>query len=149
MIFDITSHWWDGGKVLQKQPFVERLRAFHAINRSFRFRERIDEWLSGGVVRPSHFRNHLQKLLAQDGEMADLSVSRPSSRQHWGIPVPGDSTQVQTSSPQKGFPLTDRLREVRIKGGKGSKILYVLRGRHLSPGSLMKLDKTCAKQSMY
>jgi len=59
-----------------------------------RFRERIDEWLSGGVVRPSHFRNHLQKLLAQDGEMADLSVSRPSSRQHWGIPVPGDSTQV-------------------------------------------------------
>ena len=110
----VTSHWWDRGKVLQKQPLVERLRAFHAINRSFRFRERIEEWLSGGVVRPSHFRNHLQKLLAQDGEMADLSVSRPSSRQHWGIPVPGDSTQVQTSFPQYGFPLTNtRLREVR------------------------------------
>ena len=40
-----------------------------------------------------HFRNHLQKLFVE-GEMADLSVSRPSSRQHWGIPVPGDPSQV-------------------------------------------------------
>ena len=59
-----------------------------------RFKEGLNEWLGGGVVRPSHFRNHLQRLLLQ-GEMADLSVSRPSSRQHWGIPVPGDSNQVR------------------------------------------------------
>ena len=58
-----------------------------------RFKEGVSAWLDGGAVRPPHFRNHLQRLILQD-ELPDLSVSRPSTRQHWGVPVPGDAGQV-------------------------------------------------------
>jgi methionyl-tRNA synthetase len=78
-----------------------------------RFRQRLKDWLDGGVIRPTHFRsvwnvsykkyvlwdsvlsfrNHLNNLFSSD-EMGDLSVSRPIARQQWGIPVPGDPGQV-------------------------------------------------------
>lgn len=43
------------------------------------------------IVRPAKFQKILIDLINTLEE--DLSVSRPSSRVHWGIHVPGDSSQ--------------------------------------------------------
>ena len=46
----------------------------------------------GPVVQPSKYHNLLKSWLDQD--LPDLSVSRPSSRLSWGIPVPDDASQT-------------------------------------------------------
>lgn len=47
---------------------------------------------TGPVVEPVKYYNLLKSWL--DQEQPDLSVSRPSSRLDWGIPVPGDPSQT-------------------------------------------------------
>ncbi|KAL3202075.1 hypothetical protein MRX96_053450 [Rhipicephalus microplus] len=58
------------------------------------FQEDLLHWLksSEGIVKPAKF----QKLLMHwiDGGLQDLSVSRKSTRVHWGIHVPEDSSQT-------------------------------------------------------
>lgn len=49
-------------------------------------------WLVGPVVRPQRHYNLLKSWLEQD--LFDLSISRPSTRLSWGIPVPGDSSHT-------------------------------------------------------
>lgn len=44
------------------------------------------------IIRPSKFQQILLDMIQAQKE--DLSVSRPSSRVHWGIPVPGDPSQT-------------------------------------------------------
>lgn len=46
---------------------------------------------SRAAVYPEAYR---QDLLKQAASLTDLSVSRPSSRVSWGVPVPGDPTQT-------------------------------------------------------
>lgn len=46
----------------------------------------------GPVVRPSRHYNLLKSWLEQD--LYDLSISRPSTRLSWGIPVPEDPSQT-------------------------------------------------------
>ena len=59
------------------------------------FRERIRLWLDqNNVISPPIFRNHLQMFLDQGESLPDLSVSRPSTRLHWGVPVPEDPAQT-------------------------------------------------------
>lgn len=48
--------------------------------------------LSAAVV-PENARKQVNSWLT-DGTLSDLSVSRPSSRLTWGIPVPNDNTQT-------------------------------------------------------
>lgn len=57
------------------------------------FREPLLHWLErAGVITPAKFQN-LVKSWIQEG-LEDLSVSRPSNRLQWGIPVPRDHTQT-------------------------------------------------------
>ncbi|KAM0792527.1 hypothetical protein ACM66B_005196 [Microbotryomycetes sp. NB124-2] len=58
------------------------------------FRDKLIEWLSS-EPHPLQPPSRTQALLASlnasgDGDLADLSISRPSSRLQWGIPVPDD-----------------------------------------------------------
>lgn len=48
--------------------------------------------LLGPVVQPTRHYNLLKSWLEDD--LHDLSISRPSSRLSWGIPVPHDSSQT-------------------------------------------------------
>jgi methionyl-tRNA synthetase len=60
-----------------------------------RYRDRIREAIAGGVVtiNPVQKRNEVLALL--DRGLQDFSVSRPAERADgWGIPVPGDPSQV-------------------------------------------------------
>lgn len=41
-----------------------------------------------------HPPTHHQSILKQTTDMQDLSISRPSSRVKWGVPVPGDDSQT-------------------------------------------------------
>jgi methionyl-tRNA synthetase len=42
-------------------------------------------------VTPAHFHTAIAKEVEAAGE---LSISRPSSRVKWGVPVPGDESQT-------------------------------------------------------
>lgn len=55
--------------------------------------EGILKWLShGDRVHPKKFERILYDFLAEP--LPDISVSRPASRVHWGITVPGDDSQT-------------------------------------------------------
>jgi methionyl-tRNA synthetase len=43
-------------------------------------------------IHPKVFRKPLENLVSS--ELGKLSVSRPASRLRWGVPVPGDDSQV-------------------------------------------------------
>ena len=59
------------------------------------FKESIKKWLvEENVVYPSIFANSLMNVLESGNELNVLSVSRPRKRLNWGIPVPGDESQV-------------------------------------------------------
>ena len=49
------------------------------------------------VIIPETARHYVLSWLCEP--LADLSVSRPSSRLSWGVPVPGDNTQTVTTPP--------------------------------------------------
>ncbi|KAL7423543.1 methionyl-tRNA synthetase [Cryptotrichosporon argae] len=67
---------------------VEENWKFRLSNR----REGLERWLS----RPESVwpESHRRDLLRQAADMQDLSISRPTSRLHWGVPVPGDASQT-------------------------------------------------------
>ena len=73
---------------------VQRIREKNYFFRMSRFRDRLirhveenPEW-----IVPASRRNEVLGFLAQP--LADLSISRPRSRIHWGIPIPWDPDQV-------------------------------------------------------
>ena len=60
-----------------------------------RYRDRISDAITSGAltINPPQKRNEILALL--DGGLQDFSVSRPAARADgWGIPVPGDPSQV-------------------------------------------------------
>ena len=67
------------------------------INWMFRlssYREELLSWHKEKMpVWPAQFRGQVSSWLS-DSDMPDLSVSRPSSRLHWGVQVPGDQDQT-------------------------------------------------------
>lgn len=44
------------------------------------------------VIRPTNFLEDVKRWIGEG--MNELSVSRPRSRLTWGIPVPGDDSQI-------------------------------------------------------
>ncbi|XP_046383686.1 methionine--tRNA ligase, mitochondrial [Ischnura elegans] len=57
------------------------------------FKDDLLHWLKDErVIQPAKF-HHILKAMIEDVSLGDLSVSRPSDRIRWGIPVPGDATQ--------------------------------------------------------
>ncbi|XP_059045502.1 methionine--tRNA ligase, mitochondrial [Achroia grisella] len=58
------------------------------------FKTHLQEWLKNdGVITPSKYQKQLQDFLENEPYFPDISVSRPSSRVHWAIRVPGDKDQ--------------------------------------------------------
>nr|XP_022911507.1 methionine--tRNA ligase, mitochondrial isoform X1 [Onthophagus taurus] len=59
------------------------------------FQDNLKNWLlrNENAVQPKKFHKILLNWITKD-EMRDVSISRPISRVHWGIKVPGDSTQT-------------------------------------------------------
>ncbi|XP_063216019.1 methionine--tRNA ligase, mitochondrial isoform X2 [Bacillus rossius redtenbacheri] len=51
-------------------------------------------WLKTEPVRPARFQQQLLAWVGGPSALRDVSVSRPSSRVHWGVPVPGDHGQT-------------------------------------------------------
>ncbi|KAJ1719921.1 methionyl-tRNA synthetase [Coemansia erecta] len=80
------------------------------------FRDRLVDWIENNpdAVYPVIRRNEVLGWL-QSG-LEDLSVSRPRSRQNWGIPVPGDSEHtvyvwidaLVNYATVDGYPWTDK-----------------------------------------
>jgi len=60
-----------------------------------KFQDDLVYWLKqGGHVKPVKFEKQLLMWIEENGLMSgDVSVSRPVSRVHWGIQVPGDPSQ--------------------------------------------------------
>ncbi|XP_050310423.1 methionine--tRNA ligase, mitochondrial [Anthonomus grandis grandis] len=60
------------------------------------FREDLVYWLKQNerAVIPQKFHKILLDLINSGDALKDISVSRPSSRVHWGIPVPNDPDQT-------------------------------------------------------
>lgn len=46
------------------------------------------------AVVPHKFHKILLDLINTDDALADISVSRPTSRVYWGVPVPNDEEQT-------------------------------------------------------
>ena len=48
------------------------------------------------AIHPPHQMKEIMDILSSpdSGNIPDLSISRPSSRLSWGIPVPGDASQT-------------------------------------------------------
>ncbi|KAI5641034.1 tRNA synthetases class I (M) domain-containing protein [Phthorimaea operculella] len=58
------------------------------------FKSHLLEWLKNdGVITPAKFQKQLVDMLESEAYFPDISVSRPSSRVHWAIRVPGDEEQ--------------------------------------------------------
>lgn len=59
------------------------------------FRDDLVYWLKSNdqVIRPQKFQKILLDLINREDTLADISVSRPTTRVHWGIPVPNDESQ--------------------------------------------------------
>ncbi len=89
----------DGGKKLRVSTEsghpVEWQEEENYVFRIGDFRERLIDWLNKSkVVFPKLFNSSLSSALSEMNFQEVLSVSRPRSRQSWGIPVPGDPSQV-------------------------------------------------------
>lgn len=59
-----------------------------------RLRDELKRWADEVVVVPNKFHQQLLCWLEDEEVLHNLSVSRPVTRLQWGIPVPGDDTQV-------------------------------------------------------
>ncbi len=73
---------------------VERIREKNWFFRMSRFQARLVRHIEGNPewILPVTRRNEVLGFLNQP--LADLSISRPRSRIHWGIPLPWDDAQV-------------------------------------------------------
>ena len=73
---------------------VQRIREKNYFFRMSRFQERLVRHIQDNPewIVPASRRNEVLGFLKQP--LADLSISRPRSRIHWGIPLPWDAAQV-------------------------------------------------------
>ncbi|XP_013141945.1 PREDICTED: methionine--tRNA ligase, mitochondrial [Papilio polytes] len=87
----------DGEKVkvsIESGHSVEWTEETNYMFRLSAFKTHLQDWLkTDGVVTPSRFQKQLLDYLDKETYFPDISVSRPSSRVHWAIRVPGDDDQ--------------------------------------------------------
>ena len=48
----------------------------------------------GEIIKPNKFQKILRNWIEEGNVLKDLSISRPTERVSWGIPVPKDPTQT-------------------------------------------------------
>ncbi|KAF2077111.1 hypothetical protein CYY_001558 [Polysphondylium violaceum] len=77
---------------LESGHVVEWLEEENYMFKLSAFKEDIEKWLDNNKVYPLVYENQIRHLL-KDG-LKDLSISRPTSRCSWGIPVPNDPSQT-------------------------------------------------------
>jgi len=83
----------DGKRVsLESGHAVEWLKEANYLFQLPKFTDRILEWLDTTAVYPPARSNEIKGFLSAH-DIRDLSVSRPSDRVPWAIPVPGDASQ--------------------------------------------------------
>jgi methionyl-tRNA synthetase len=85
----------DGGLCPEHQAEPERVAEENWFFRLSRYGEQLRSVIASGRLRiePAGRRNEVLALI--DGGLEDFSVSRPAGRARgWGIPVPGDPSQV-------------------------------------------------------
>lgn len=83
----------NGTCVLHGNLSLEEVTEENYFFRFSKYQDRLREYLSReGVVVPEWRR--LEALAFVDGGLEDFSISRAKERLSWGIPVPGDGTQV-------------------------------------------------------
>ncbi|XP_066247998.1 methionine--tRNA ligase, mitochondrial [Euwallacea similis] len=89
----------DGEKVLvsaeSKQP-VEWSKETNYIFKLHLFKQTLIDWLRSNekAVVPQKFYKILLDIVYSPDALSDISISRPSSRVHWGVPVPNDHDQT-------------------------------------------------------
>ncbi|KAK6632856.1 hypothetical protein RUM43_012595 [Polyplax serrata] len=60
-----------------------------------KFQKDLLHWLdNGAIVKPSMFQKELRQMILEGDVLKDISISRPTERVSWGIPVPGDASQT-------------------------------------------------------
>ncbi|XP_072379531.1 methionine--tRNA ligase, mitochondrial [Diabrotica undecimpunctata] len=94
---EITKN--DGTKVLVSSESNHPVEWSSEENYMFKlsqFQDDLNYWLKTNehAVRPKKFHKILLDLLNKEDGLQDLSISRPTSRVEWGIPVPGDTSQT-------------------------------------------------------
>ncbi|RZB39414.1 methionine--tRNA ligase, mitochondrial, partial [Asbolus verrucosus] len=88
----------DGRKTIISGESGHPVEWIEELNYMFPLRSLQDDlryWISRNenAVRPAKFRRILLDMV-DAGPLPDISISRPSSRVHWGIQVPDDGTQT-------------------------------------------------------
>ena len=84
-----------GGRCPEHETEPQRVAEENWFFRLSRYSDRLREAITGGELRiePAGHRNEVLAFI--DGGLEDFSVSRPAERAGgWGIPVPGDPSQV-------------------------------------------------------
>lgn len=83
----------NGGVCPDHQKNYEKLEEENYYLRIADFKERISEAIERGelTILPDYRKKEILKLLA---DSPDVSISRPTSQLTWGVPVPGDDSQV-------------------------------------------------------
>lgn len=73
----------------------ERLQEENYFFRLSKYNDKIKELIKTDALRilPENKRSEILSLLEKEG-LEDISISRPAKNLEWGIPVPGDKTQV-------------------------------------------------------
>jgi methionyl-tRNA synthetase len=57
------------------------------------FTENLKKYYKGNPVIPKFRQNEVESLIENNG-MKDFSISRLKEKMEWGVPVPGDDSQV-------------------------------------------------------
>ncbi|CAH0401717.1 unnamed protein product [Chilo suppressalis] len=87
----------NGEKVKVSLESGHRVEWTEETNYMFRlsaFKTHLLDWLkTDGVITPQKYQKQLMEWLDSEVYIPDISVSRPSSRVHWAIRVPGDEDQ--------------------------------------------------------
>ncbi len=90
----LTDRELVNGQCVDHQCEPERRREGNYFFRMEKYREWLHQHLTDhpDFVRPAGYRNEVLSMLAEP--IGDLSISRPSSRVPWGIPLPWDEAHV-------------------------------------------------------
>lgn len=89
-----TEKELDGNKCPIHQKEVEQVQEENYFFKLSKYSEEIERRIKNNELRivPESRKNEILALLK--GGLTDISVSRPKDKVHWGIPVPGDESQL-------------------------------------------------------
>lgn len=89
-----TEKELDGDKCPIHQKAVEQVQEENYFFKLSKYSAEIEQRIKGNELRivPESRKNEILSLLKEG--LTDISVSRPKDKVHWGIPVPGDESQL-------------------------------------------------------